>query len=41
MRHYDKKIDGLYSFKQDLLTRKMKGKLSKDFQPLYSIDQKI
>ena len=29
MRHYDDRLDGLCSYKQDLLTRKMKGKLYK------------
>ena len=39
MRHYDDRLDGLFSYKQDLLMRKMKGNLYKDFEPIYKMDK--
>lgn len=35
MRHYDDRISNIFSYKQDLLTRKLKGIVHGKFEPIF------
>lgn len=41
LRHYDDRISELFSYKQDILTRKLKGNLLSKYEPIFSIDRSV
>lgn len=38
MRHYDDRLNDIFSYKEDILNRKMKGYIHSRFDPIFSED---